>query len=421
MSQPKLSVCIPTYNRSVFLRHTIGRFVNEWKFPFSYEIVVSDNASSDDTPQVVEELQLRGLPIIYVRQPTTVSSFENQSSAMRRGRGEYVIYLADDDILIDDEIVSTIEFLDMCPSVVACYSPVQNYDDREKKPLGLSFTTPHDVVAKKGKFISFFDFLIRNTIRPEIAVIRSSALSHMLVPRRFCNSAYSDLVHLLNLGDVAFRSRPFYRLVFCSPLVDGVLHAGTNEAKFGWNTERGGLEDLFVNMVSQQGIQLQPEHWRQVGQMLDLSEAGRMVVAMRLWMKEREYVAAYDLYSRVRLTLQRYDLPEFDFLDLAELKTILRGRVELRSIVELARALSLKKVLFAGGAVEWAGLLREVGLPEKVEISTVAAVSAVTDVDLWTMVLVSTAAEKDAMVVAGKVAGLVMDFETLHYRYAIPE
>jgi len=50
MAQPDLSICIPTYNRAAILADTLAHleFLND--FPLTTEVVVSDNASPDDTP-----------------------------------------------------------------------------------------------------------------------------------------------------------------------------------------------------------------------------------------------------------------------------------------------------------------------------------------------------------------------------------
>ena len=70
MSIPTLSVCIPTYNSSAYLAETLDSLVSQFddKDVFNWvEIVISDNASPDDTTSVVKRYQARYPNIKYTR------------------------------------------------------------------------------------------------------------------------------------------------------------------------------------------------------------------------------------------------------------------------------------------------------------------------------------------------------------------
>ncbi|KAF0196337.1 MAG: abequosyltransferase [Bacillota bacterium] len=91
----KLSICIPTYNRSSFLTfavNTIGPQLTD-----GVEIVISDNASSDDTQAVVGELMQRWPAIRYVRQDQNVGLDRNLLYLVEQARGEYCWFVSDDD------------------------------------------------------------------------------------------------------------------------------------------------------------------------------------------------------------------------------------------------------------------------------------------------------------------------------------
>ena len=54
-SQPLVSICIPTYNRSEYLRLSLERYIREPEFLSGcVEIVISDNTSTDDTGVMVQ-------------------------------------------------------------------------------------------------------------------------------------------------------------------------------------------------------------------------------------------------------------------------------------------------------------------------------------------------------------------------------
>lgn len=86
-----LSICIPTFNRGPALRSVLESIVSQDVFieTNEVEIVVSDNASTDDTPAVVAEFVNR-FPgkIVFYRQESNVWS-ANFHQALALGRGEY--------------------------------------------------------------------------------------------------------------------------------------------------------------------------------------------------------------------------------------------------------------------------------------------------------------------------------------------
>ena len=68
IDKPLLSICIPTYNRAEFLKDALDsilRQINE-NNKDKVEICISDNASEDNTEELVEEYQKKSpIPIIY--------------------------------------------------------------------------------------------------------------------------------------------------------------------------------------------------------------------------------------------------------------------------------------------------------------------------------------------------------------------
>jgi abequosyltransferase len=50
--RPLLSICIPTYNRSQYLKQALETYVSNAAFDDEVEIVISDNASTDNTEKM---------------------------------------------------------------------------------------------------------------------------------------------------------------------------------------------------------------------------------------------------------------------------------------------------------------------------------------------------------------------------------
>ena len=68
MPSPILSICIPTYNRAQYLEVSLDALIVELQdFSDQVEIVVSDNASTDTTREIVERAKMRFAHISYSR------------------------------------------------------------------------------------------------------------------------------------------------------------------------------------------------------------------------------------------------------------------------------------------------------------------------------------------------------------------
>ena len=100
---PVVTIAIPTFNRAHnFFPRTLASACGQ-SYP-NIDIVVSDNASIDDTRAKVEAI--KDFRIRYFLQPSNIGPSENENFCVRQARGDYVVVLPDDD-LIDSDFVET--------------------------------------------------------------------------------------------------------------------------------------------------------------------------------------------------------------------------------------------------------------------------------------------------------------------------
>ncbi|HEX2543242.1 MAG TPA: glycosyltransferase family 2 protein [Ramlibacter sp.] len=115
-SQPLVSVCVPTYKRADRLRSALDKILH-----CSYanlEVIVSDNASPDHTPQVCEELARTDARVRYYRHPVNQGATKNFEFARAQATGKYFLWHADDDHLDPDYIERCVAELEADPSLV---------------------------------------------------------------------------------------------------------------------------------------------------------------------------------------------------------------------------------------------------------------------------------------------------------------
>ena len=105
MSDPLLSICIPTYNRAAILRKVLKKITDNYAFDDEVEIVISDNCSTDDTEKICRYYTKKFPNIKYFKNDRNLAE-ENFWIALEHGSGKYLklindyIYFTDDGLEI---------------------------------------------------------------------------------------------------------------------------------------------------------------------------------------------------------------------------------------------------------------------------------------------------------------------------------
>ena len=123
---PLVSLCIPTYNRAPYLKALLQSIVaylpaNECRL----EILVADNAGSDDTPAVIDAFRAQ-LPMLkYYRNPENVGTELNMLGLVERSKGRYIWLFGDDDVFRPNGIEAVLDSLADDPDyVILNYGPI---------------------------------------------------------------------------------------------------------------------------------------------------------------------------------------------------------------------------------------------------------------------------------------------------------
>jgi glycosyltransferase involved in cell wall biosynthesis len=144
--KPLVTIAIPTYNRADYLRMAVESALGQSYS--SIEVLVSDNASTDETEGMMRAWRAPGLR--YVRQPRNLGMVGNWNSCVQHARGDYFLLLSDDDLLAPDAIERLLAQLRQ-PGVAIAYSPV-HYVSADLKTLPSS--TPGPAVETGQQFIA---------------------------------------------------------------------------------------------------------------------------------------------------------------------------------------------------------------------------------------------------------------------------
>jgi len=105
-SSPFVSIIIPTFNRSVMLQQTVDSFLAQTYPRDRWELILVDNASTDDTSKVIAAIAARELNVRGLTEKRRGAHHARNSGALA-ARGE-VLYFTDDDMIAEPNLIETI-------------------------------------------------------------------------------------------------------------------------------------------------------------------------------------------------------------------------------------------------------------------------------------------------------------------------
>ena len=127
-----LSICIPTYNRAKYLKEALESILPQTSDEI--EIVVSDNASPDDTREVVARLQkVTSIRIVYERSAVNQGNDWNFLRVVELASGRYCWLFGDDDRMAPGAIYDVLEQIRQNPEVDVFLGDRENFDLNFKK------------------------------------------------------------------------------------------------------------------------------------------------------------------------------------------------------------------------------------------------------------------------------------------------
>jgi len=108
MNYPKVTVIIPTYNRANLLPRAIKSVLNQTLKDF--ELIIVDDASTDNTREVVEEIQKKDKRIKYIRlDKNSGAPAHPKNVGIQNAKGDYIAFLDHDDEWLPEKLEKQIQ------------------------------------------------------------------------------------------------------------------------------------------------------------------------------------------------------------------------------------------------------------------------------------------------------------------------
>lgn len=294
---PTLSLCLATYNRARYLdRYLTHHLIALDAAGIDYELVVSDNCSTDETPEILARYAAANPRLRVSRQPRNVGAYPNILTTLHQARGEFVVSIADDDLMLADQLLAYVRRMSDDPDLVMIQAPWLLMDEtKDNSVIGKFYDFDGEWRFESGQYGNCLAFMIQNHVFPECWVMRRSVLPGIAGPiPNFSYSFFNMVAHALGKGAVLFCPEPH----IAATAINAVgAQVGNSEAMQSWDTYRGGLE-LFASYARQFNPGALPDPVALGGVIQDFVNE-RMAVAAKLQAHARNWSNAYQLLRRL--------------------------------------------------------------------------------------------------------------------------
>ena len=132
---PRVSISLPVYNRKDYVKDAIesvlAQTYQDW------ELIITDNASTDGTDLVCQAYAERDSRIRYYRQPENLGAARNFNHGFELATGDYFKWLASDDGIEPRFLEETVRALDQQPDVILACSWYTNFNEFTGEKLSI--------------------------------------------------------------------------------------------------------------------------------------------------------------------------------------------------------------------------------------------------------------------------------------------
>ncbi len=171
---PEISVIIPTFNRANLLERAVRSVLSQTYRDF--EILVIDDASKDNTQEMVKEkfkLEIDAGILRYIRNEKNIERSRTRNKGMEMARGVYIALLDDDDFWLPDHIAMLLDYLNRKPAVGIVYSNFMILHENGFAEIGIKG-------IKSGDGDYYRDLCIRRVLAcNSIHLFRKSVYDHL--------------------------------------------------------------------------------------------------------------------------------------------------------------------------------------------------------------------------------------------------
>jgi glycosyltransferase involved in cell wall biosynthesis len=140
---PVVSIVMPTYNGARYIDQAIQSCLDQ-TYPH-WELVIVDDAGSDDTPAHIARFAEKDSRIRSVRHKVNRKLPGALNTGILHMRGDYFTWLSDDDLFRPNALEEMVTFLETHPDIDLVYTDYTEIDEEEKPIRKISVGIPEDL------------------------------------------------------------------------------------------------------------------------------------------------------------------------------------------------------------------------------------------------------------------------------------
>lgn len=206
ISNPKISIGIPVYNGEYFIHRCLESLLAQTFTDF--EIIISDNASTDSTHSICLEFAKKDKRIKIIRQNRNIGVIPNFDFVLQKASGKYFMWAAVDDYWYPEFINKNINVLELDETVVSSISDFRwNYDTKNDNDVKKNIIQKSkDHIKYLHSFYGTFDKRINVFLKifqaSEIyAIHRTTIIKQYFIREPFWMWDHAIILNLLKHGN----------------------------------------------------------------------------------------------------------------------------------------------------------------------------------------------------------------------------
>lgn len=175
---PLVSIICATYNHEAYIKDALEGFVMQ-KTSFPFEIIVHDDASTDNTASIIREYEAR-YPDLFITIYQTENQYSKRNGDLSRiifsaVRGKYIAYCEGDDYWTDPfKLQKQVDIVEKDPNCVLVYTDFSTIDENGNEIYDDFYTKWQKPRFKSGR--AFWDLLERNFISTQTVLVRKDKI-----------------------------------------------------------------------------------------------------------------------------------------------------------------------------------------------------------------------------------------------------
>lgn len=208
----KVSIGLPVYNGENFLHKRLDSLLSQTFTNF--ELIVSDNASTDSTSQICKEYAKKDNRIRYICQEKNMGVIWNFNFVLKEAKNDYFMWAGADDYILPDFLRKNVEALISDNSLVGSVSKIDKYEMKElqSNSINLAFGNlvknlrsrfskreVHSISGKYQKKVR--TYLKKSTCQVIYGVFRTEELRKSIISNTFLGVDWAEVLSVLKYGN----------------------------------------------------------------------------------------------------------------------------------------------------------------------------------------------------------------------------